>query len=115
MRRLWRGFLVGLGLLLIPLGIVGVLLPTHLLGGLLIVGLILVLRNSPHWRRRFVRLQRRHPRFVYPIRRVLRGEVWPVLWHEMLKTERWIVPRSWRRLRKWRRRLWSLRRRFRPA
>lgn len=101
-RRIRRGATVGLGLALIPLGLVGVLLPTHLLGGLLILGLILVLRNSIQWRRRFVRLQRRHPRFLFPIRRVLRGEVWPVLWHEALRTERWLLPRRWRSLRRWR-------------
>lgn len=115
LRRIRRGVLVTLGLLLIPVGLIGVLLPTHLLGVFLILGLILVLRNSVHWRRRFVRLQRRHPRFVYPIRRVLRGEVWPVLWHEALRTERWIVPRPWRRLKRWRRGLRLTGRRLRPA
>jgi hypothetical protein len=64
----------------------------------------MVLRNSITWRRRFILLQRRHPRHVHPLRRLLRRkpEVWPVLWHELLRTERWIVPRRWRRLRRWR-------------
>jgi hypothetical protein len=88
LRRLWRNILVGVGLLLIPLGAVGALLPTHLLGGLLILGLILVLRNSLRWRRRFILAQRRFPRYGYPLRRALRGEVWPVVWHELLRTER---------------------------
>ena len=88
LRRLWRAVLVGIGLVLIPLGVVGVLLPTHLLGCLLILGLILVLRNSMRWRRRFIHAQRRFPRYGYPLRRALRGEVWPVVWHELLRTER---------------------------
>ena len=88
LRRLWRNVLVCLGLLLIPLGLIGAVLPTHLLGALLVLGLILVLRNSIRWRRRFIRLQRRFPRYGYPLRRALRGEVIPVVWHELLRTER---------------------------
>ena len=88
LRELGRGVLVTIGLLLIPLGVVGAVLPTHLLGGLLVLGLILVLRNSMRWRRRFIRYQRRFPRYGYPLRRALRGEVVPVVWHELLRTER---------------------------
>ena len=88
LHRLWRNLLVGLGLLLIPLGLVGAVLPTHLLGGLLVLGLILVLRNSIRWRRRFIRIQRRFPRYGHPVRRLLKGEVLPVIWHELLRTER---------------------------
>ena len=114
--RLWRAVLVALGLILIPLGIVGALLPTHLLGFLLVLGLILVLRNSIRWRRRFIHIQRRFPRYGYPVRRLLRGEVWPVVWHELLRSERFFIPRRWRRLRRtrtaWRQR-W--RRRSRAA
>ena len=88
LHRLWRNLLVGIGLLLIPLGLVGAVLPTHLLGGLLVLGLILVLRNSIRWRRRFIRLQRRFPRYGHPVRRLLKGEVLPVVWHELLRTER---------------------------
>jgi hypothetical protein len=91
LRRLWRNVLVGIGLLLIPIGVVGVLLPTHLLGGFLVLGLILVLRNSIRWRRRFIHAQRRFPRYGYPLRRALKGEVWPVVWHELLRTERVVV------------------------
>ena len=88
LRRLWRAVLVGLGFILMPLGVIGVLLPTHLLGVLLVLGLILVLRNSIRWRRRFIVMQRRFPRYGYPMRRLLNGEVWPVLWHELLRSER---------------------------
>jgi hypothetical protein len=88
LRRFWRQVLVILGLMLIPVGIVGVLLPTHLLGVFLVLGLILVLRNSIRWRRRFIVAQRRFPRYGHPLRRALRGDVWPVVWHELLRTER---------------------------
>jgi hypothetical protein len=98
----WRLTLTGLGLVLMAVGLVGLALPTHLLGFLFVFGLMLVLRSSMRWRRRFIRLQRRHPRWVYPFRRLMRGEVWPVIWHELLRTERWILPRRWRRLRRWR-------------
>ncbi len=100
MRRLWRAVLVTLGLILIPLGLVGAVLPTHLLGFLLVLGLILVLRNSIRWRRRFIHIQRRFPRYGYPVRRLLRGEVLPVVWHELLRSERFFVPRRWHRLRR---------------
>lgn len=95
---------VGVGLVLMALGLVGALLPTHLLGGLLVVGLILVLRNSYRARRGFVRLKRSYPRYLHPLRRLLRRkpEVWPVVWHELLRAER-VLPPRWRRLRRWRR------------
>lgn len=100
LRRLWRAVLVAIGFVLIAVGLVaGVLVPTHLLGALGVVGLILVLRNSIRWRRRFILMQRRFPRYGYPLRRLLRGEVLPVVWHELLRSERFFVPRRWHRLR----------------
>ena len=108
LRWLW----IALGLLLMAVGLVGVFLPTHLLGVFLVLGLILVLRNSVRARRRFVTMHRRHPRWVHPLRRLLRRkpEVWPVLWHETLRAERWL-PARFRRLRRWRRawRAWRAR------
>ena len=101
LREVWRLLLIAVGLVLAAIGAVGVFLPTHLLGVFLVLGVILMLRNSYAWRRRFIRFQRRHPRFGHPLRRLLRGEVWPVLWHEALRTER-LLPHSWRRLRRWR-------------
>ena len=101
-----RWIWMAIGFVLIVVGIAGALIPftLHLLGGFAILGVILILRNSRTWRRRFVRAQRSHPRFLVPVRRILRGEVWPVLWHEALRTERFVLrPRGWRRLRKWRR------------
>jgi hypothetical protein len=75
-------------------------MPTHIGVLLLMVGLIVTLRNSLPWRRRFIRLQRRYPRWVYPLRRLLRWEVWPVIWHETLRMERFWLPTKWRRLRR---------------
>lgn len=107
-RATWqRWFWIAVGFVLIAVGIVGALIPftLHLLGGLAILGVILVLRNSRAWRRRFIHLQHRHPRWLYPVRRVLRGYVLPVLWHEALRTERFFLPIRWRRLAGWRRAL----------
>ena len=101
--------LVGVGLVLMALGLVGAFLPTHLLGFLLVLGLILVLRNSIRMRRRFIHMQRRYPRYGWPLRRLLRGEVWPVIWHELLRSERLFIPARFHRLRRWR---LALKRRF---
>ena len=112
-----RWFWVAVGFALIAVGVVGALIPftLHLLGGLAILGVILVLRNSRAWRRRFIRLQHRHPRWLYPVRRVLRGYVVPVLWHEALRTERFFLPRGWRRLGGWRRAAFRRARRADPT
>ena len=98
-----RAASIVVGLILMAVGAVGALLPTHLLGVFLVIGLVMVLRSSIRARRRFVHMQRRYPRYVYPLRRLLRRnpEVWPVIWHELLRAER-ILPRHWRRLRRWR-------------
>ena len=104
LRQAMRWMWIGLGLALMAVGLVGVFLPTHVLGVFLVLGLILVLRNSRSARKRFVHMHRAHPRFVHPLRRLLRRkpEVWPVVWHEALRAER-ILPQRWRRLRRWRR------------
>jgi hypothetical protein len=112
LRRLLRALAVAFGFVLIAIGLVGAFLPTHLLGFLLVLGLILVLRNSIYWRRRFVIWQRRHPRYGWPLRKLLRGVVRPVIWHELLRSERFFIPRRFHRLRRWRH---GLRRRRRRA
>jgi hypothetical protein len=109
-RRAARGAVrllaVGAGGLLLVAGLVLAVLPGHLGVPLLAVGLILVLRNSPRARRSFIRLQRRHPRFVFPVRRLIRREpeIFPVLWQQFLRFERLVFPGSWRRAALWRRR-----------
>jgi hypothetical protein len=110
-RRLRQIAIEAFGWMLIGVGLVGAVLPLHLGVPVLVVGLIIVLRTSRQARRQFIGLQRRHPRFVFPIRRLLRRdpEVFPVIWQQMLRTERFILPRRWRPARKLRR--WLFRRR----
>jgi hypothetical protein len=67
---------------------------------------IIVLRNSYRARRQFIHWQRRHPRFVFPVRRLILREpvVAPVIWQQALRFERLTVPARWRRAGVWRRR-----------
>ncbi|HEX5377252.1 MAG TPA: hypothetical protein VFW47_01685 [Phenylobacterium sp.] len=85
------GLIVVAGVLIAPLpGPMG--LPV------VVVGLMLVLRNSFKARRQFVRFQHAHPRVVFPIRRLLRREpeVLQVFWQQTLRVERLILPRKMR-------------------
>ena len=108
--RVARWALIGLGVAVIALGVLIAPLPGP--GGLpvIVVGLMILLRNSFWAKRQFVRLHRRHPRTVSPIRRLLRRdpEVFPVFWQGILRTERVLLARERRFVRK-------LRRRFRKA
>lgn len=107
-RRGIKWLWIGLGLAVIAVGAIGAVLPGHLGVPLLVVGLIMVLRNSRAARRRFVRAQRRHPRIVFPIRRLMRREpeVIPVAWQQLLRTEAFLLRRFafLGRLRRWLRR-----------
>ena len=111
-REAARLLIVGLGTLLVIAGFVLALLPGHLGLPLLVIGLILVLRNSPKARRQFISLQHRHPRFVFPGRRLIRREpeIFPVLWQQALRLERLVLPYGWRRAVTWRRRYFRARR-----
>jgi hypothetical protein len=111
-RAALRLLIVAFGTVLVVGGFVLALLPGHLGLPLLVVGLILVLRNSPKARRQFIELQHRHPRFVFPVRRLIRREpeVFPVLWQQMLRLERVVLPYRWRRAVSWRRRYFRARR-----
>jgi hypothetical protein len=108
--RVARWALIGLGLAIVTLGVLIAPLPGP--GGLpvIVVGLMVLLRNSFWAKRQFVRFQRAHPRTVFPIRRLLRREpeVFPVFWQGILRTERVILAKERRFARK-------LRRRFRKA
>lgn len=108
-----RAVALTIGLLIMAAGIPLALLPGHLGLPLLMIGLIVVLRSSMPARRRFIHLQRRHPKVVFPIRRLLRREpeVFPVAWQQVLRVERMILPRRWRMAKAMRRRL-RLGRRF---
>ena len=93
-----RWLVLGLGLLLVLIGVLMSPLPGPLGLPVTLVGLVLVLRNSFRLRRVFIRVQRRHPNFVFPLRRLLRREpeVFPVAWQQVLRIERLVLPKSWR-------------------
>jgi hypothetical protein len=116
-RRVGRFALLGLGWILMAVGLPLAVLPGHLGAPMVAVGLIIVLRTSRPARRLFIGLQRRHPRIVFPIRRLLRRnpEVLAVLWQQFLRTERLFLPRAWRRARALRRQLFRRRRGGRPG
>ncbi|MGZ5948397.1 MAG: hypothetical protein ACXWKV_17640 [Caulobacteraceae bacterium] len=93
MGRVVRFLLVVLGLLIMAVGLVTTPLPGHLGLPILMVGLIIVLRNSFKARRRFVAIQRAHPKMVFPLRRLLRREpeVVAVFWQQALRVERLVL------------------------
>jgi hypothetical protein len=107
-RRFARAALLVLAWLLILVGVVGAVLGLPFL----MVGLILFLKSSFQARRRFVGFQRRHPRVMFPIRRLLRREpeVVPVAWQQALRLERLVLPRRLRLAKRLRRRLFPRRR-----
>lgn len=117
LRRFRRGAWVLIGLVLVAIGAVSVWIPFTLhIGALFVVlGLMMVLRNSRRSRRWFIVWSRKHPRWGSPLRRLLRKnpEVAPVVWHELLRAER-LVPPRYRQLRRARAR-WFRRRRPRPG
>lgn len=102
--RFLRAFLVALGLLIVIAGFLIAPLPGPMGLPLVVVGLMLVLRNSFKARKQFVRFQHAHPRLVFPLRRLLRREpeVIPVAWQQVLRVERLVIPRRWRVAVRWR-------------
>jgi hypothetical protein len=96
--RLGRWVLLGLGGLLIVVGLAieFLPLPLHMPGmAVIVIGLMLVLRNSFKARRQFVRIQHNHPKMVFPLRRLLRREpeIMQVFWQQCLRFERVVLPR----------------------
>lgn len=96
--RIVRALLVVLGLIVVLAGVLIAPLPGPMGLPVVVVGLMIVLRNSFKARRQFVRFQRAHPRMIFPIRRLLRREpeVVQVFWQQVLRVERLIVPRKYR-------------------
>lgn len=96
--RLLRAALVAVGLLVVLAGILIAPLPGP--GGIpvIVVGLMIVLRNSFKARRQFVRFQHAHPRVMSPIRRLLRRDPQILLmsWRQALRIERLLIPRKLR-------------------
>jgi uncharacterized membrane protein len=106
-QRVVRWSLLGLGVLIVLAGIAIAPLPGP--GGVpvIVVGLMIILRNSFRARRVFVRAQRKHPKMLFPIRRLLRREpeVLPVAWQQVLRIEKLLVPKRFRLARRARLRL----------
>ena len=73
----------------------------------IVVGLMLILRNSFKARRQFVRFQHAHPKMASPIRRLLRRdpEFLLMFWQQLLRIERLALPRRFRFLGRLRRAL----------
>ena len=115
--RIGRWLLLGLGGLIMLVGLVTAPLPGHIGLPLLVVGLMIVLRNSFKARRRFVRMQKAHPKMIFPLRRLLRREpeVVLVLWQGLLRFERLIPHPRFRILVKARRALRRMMKRWAHA
>lgn len=96
--RIVRVLLAILGVLIVIAGILVAPLPGP--GGIpvIVVGLMILLRNSFKARRQFVRFQHAHPKLIFPIRRLLRRdpEVFAVFWQQFLRVERLILPKRMR-------------------
>jgi hypothetical protein len=95
--RVARWLLLGLGGVFIAVGLaIEVLpLPLHMPGmAIIVIGLMMVLRNSFKARRQFVRIQQSHPNMVFPLRRLLRREpeIVQVFWQQSLRVERLVLP-----------------------
>ena len=105
--RLARWGLLLLGFLIILAGMLIAPIPGP--GGIpvIVVGLMIVLRNSFYARRQFVKLQRAHPKTMSPIRRLLRRdpEIIPIFWQQTLRVERVVLPKRFRFARKLRLRM----------
>lgn len=100
-----------LGVLVVVLGVLIAPLPGP--GGLPVValGLVLILRSSYWAKRQFIRAQYARPRWVYPVRRLLRRrpEFAPVFWQQALRAEKLVLRRRRRpliQLRKNARQMW---------
>ena len=112
--RIGRWLLIALGCVVMVAGAFLAVLPFHVGLPLLVVGLMIVLRNSFNARRQFVRMQRAHPKMVFPIRRLMRREpeILQVMWQQYLRMERLVLPSKARFAVKSRR---YIRRRFRKV
>jgi len=95
MSRVARWALLALGLALMLVAIPLVALPGHLGLPLMVVGLMIVLRNSFRAKRQFLKMQYAHPKMVFPIRRLMRRdpEIIQVFWQQYLRMERLVLPR----------------------
>lgn len=93
--KISRFLLLFLGGVIMLVGLGLAALPGHIGLPLLVVGLMIVLRNSFAAKRQFVRIQRAHPKMVFPIRRLMRREpeIILVFWQQYLRVERLVLPK----------------------
>lgn len=101
--RVARLALIALGFLILLAGAVLTPLPGHVGLPLLVIGLMVVLRNSFQAKRRFIRWQKRHPKLIFPIRRLMRREpeILLVAWQQLLRSEKLFLRRpGWRVLKR---------------
>ncbi len=118
--RAYRIAAIAFGSVVILAGAVLTPLPGHIGLPMLVIGLMIVLRYSFQARKTFIRLQRRHPKLVFPIRRLMRREpeVLLVFWQQLLRTEKMILRKArWRVLKRGRkhaRQMWTQRKRAQP-
>jgi hypothetical protein len=98
-RNALRWSLLGIGGFMVVLGFLMAPLPGPLGLPVTLAGLVIVLRNSFAARRAFIKFQRKHPKTIFPLRRLLRREpeVVPVAWQQALRIERMILPKAWRK------------------
>jgi uncharacterized membrane protein YbaN (DUF454 family) len=94
-KRGLKYFWIAVGIGVIVLGVVGALLPFHLGVPVIVLGLIVLLRNSRTARKHFIRAQRRHPKVFHPLRRLMRHprHIPSVIWQAMLRSERFFLRR----------------------
>lgn len=106
-----RWLLFGLGCLVIAFGLATAFLPGHIGAPLLVIGLMIVLRQSTGAKRRFLRLQKAHPKIVFPLRRLMRRnpQIVLVIWQQYLRLEAVLLPARFRFASRCRR---ALKRRF---
>jgi hypothetical protein len=104
-QKVWGWIVIAVGMVLLGVGFVFALLPGHLGIPVMLIGLIMVLRNAFWARRQFIRLKKKHPNWVMPLRKLLRRNppVASVFWHSLLRTERFVLRKA-RTLPVWRRR-----------
>lgn len=93
--KISRFLLLTLGGIVMLAGLILAPLPGHIGLPLLVIGLMVVLRNSFAAKRQFVRIQRAHPKMVFPIRRLMRREpeIVLVFWQQYLRVERLVLPK----------------------
>jgi hypothetical protein len=100
-----RWLLLGIGGALVIIGVLMAPLPGPLGLPVTLVGLIIIFRNSFAAKRAFIRFQHRYPRFIFPLRRLLRRDpaVLAIAYQQVLRIEKLVLPRDWRRAKSLRR------------